>query len=242
MNRGNVLFIILITISLFAALSFAVKDMGGRGSSNAISQELAKAYATDIIQYTSSVEQAVQRMLSRGVSENALCFDFDDYPGGDTNYEHSDCADSQNRVFDFQGGGATYRTPESLWLDTSVSSIDGYGTFFYTTTCLLEIGTDPSGDTCNNASYAARHAELMVILPGIHKNICEAINKKLYDDPTIGEDPAPYFTGSSAYFRGRFNISTAHTGNAYITGRKQGCFSDSTPEMKYIYYHALLVR
>lgn len=57
-ERGNILFMILIAVALFAALSYAVTS-SSRGGSKGIGEERARLLASRIVQYGTSIEQAV---------------------------------------------------------------------------------------------------------------------------------------------------------------------------------------
>lgn len=61
-QRGNILFLILLAVVLFAALSYAVTS-GMRGGGNNASKESAQAAASAIIQYLTMVQSEVQRLM-----------------------------------------------------------------------------------------------------------------------------------------------------------------------------------
>lgn len=239
MKRGNVLFIILLAISLFAALSFAVKDMGGRGTSNVISQELAETYAIDILRYASEVEQAVQRMLARGVSENDLCFDIDEYPGGDTTYEHAACADPKNRVFHPEGGQINYLDPHAKILDSSMSSRNAYGEYaFLSGTRIVGVGKD---------STSSGTKELLLALGYIHENVCLAINKKLGGN--LSNETVPVDSGwallYTRYFTGNVDTDDSVLNGDWPSGTSAGCFQSDinpAPEGSYHFVKAIHIR
>lgn len=72
--RGNILFIILLAVVLFAALSYAVTN-SIRGGGKDGGDENAKTAATDIINYATLIENEVMRaMLVGGVEWNELNF------------------------------------------------------------------------------------------------------------------------------------------------------------------------
>ena len=74
-EHGNVLFLILIAVALFAALSYVVTQSSRSGSGN-IGKEDAKLAAAEILNYVTSVQTAVQTlMLRRECGINKLTFD-----------------------------------------------------------------------------------------------------------------------------------------------------------------------
>lgn len=60
-QKGNVLFLILIAVALFAALSFAISNTT-RGPGTNDRWEAHKSNAAAMIQYASSIRSAIQRM------------------------------------------------------------------------------------------------------------------------------------------------------------------------------------
>lgn len=72
-QRGNVLFLILIAVALFAAMSYAVTQ-SGRGSGT-IERETALITAAQITQEAAVYRTAVNRMLLTGTDKTALQFE-----------------------------------------------------------------------------------------------------------------------------------------------------------------------
>lgn len=60
-NSGNVLFLILIAVALFAALSYAVTS-SSRGGGIDAKKDSSELIASEIMNYVSSLEQAVTRL------------------------------------------------------------------------------------------------------------------------------------------------------------------------------------
>lgn len=74
-QRGNVLFLILIAVALFAALSRVVLH-SSRVSGGSISDEDATLRAAEILQYAAHVKTAVDKIrIMNGVGENEISFE-----------------------------------------------------------------------------------------------------------------------------------------------------------------------
>ena len=63
-SNGNALFLILIAVALFAALSYAVTQSGRGGGS--IDRETAELNAAQIVQYMGAMQSAVQKLQLYG--------------------------------------------------------------------------------------------------------------------------------------------------------------------------------
>ena len=228
-EKGNVLFIILIAVALFGALSYAVTQ-GMRGGGSDISKDQAGLYADEILDYAKSVEIAVQRMMARGVSENDLCFDIDQYPGGNTTYEHASCSNTRNRVFHPDGGGISYRAPSIDWLDPDFSFVERFQ------------------GAINIDSVGTNAAELVWQFNGIREDICKAVNVRANvvdgfgaDVPQENNDSATTgnpFTGTFGVGNLADNVGDDGTG---LSGKKTFCRNQSSVPI-FQFDHVLIAR
>ena len=101
---GNVLFLILIAVALFAALSYAVTQStrsGGEGSTN----ETALIDSAQITQYPATIRTAILRMIIRDIEYTNFEFN--------PPVDFADCSSTTQCVFHPEGGGATYVTAPS---------------------------------------------------------------------------------------------------------------------------------
>ena len=100
MKRGNVLFLILLAIALFAVLSYAVTQ-SSRSSGRDAAAENAITDAAQITQYATLVEQTVTRLrLSNGCRDTQISFAADS--DGDGNwYDADDDYHNPNAPSDF---------------------------------------------------------------------------------------------------------------------------------------------
>lgn len=194
-QQGNVLFYILIAVALFAALSFAVSQ-GGRGGGFDLSDERAEMLAGEFLDYGASLEQAVQRMLNRGISESDLCFDIDEYPGGNTDYEHAGCANTSNRVFHPAGGGVSYKEMPSEFFDPDLSADTRYGESYITGISWVY-------------GLVSSNSELMLQIIAVNLPVCSAIVRMANPDNTSGtpllDNPDGLITRLNRPYIGMFN-------------------------------------
>ena len=123
--RGNALFLILIAVALFAALSYAVTNSGRGGGG--VDREQAEIEVAQLLQYFAALDTAIMRMkLVGGVSDEELSFANDVWrledgttitmPAG----HNPNCTSNACEVFHPEGGGMIpYLVPESMdaWYD-----------------------------------------------------------------------------------------------------------------------------
>ncbi len=110
-QKGNVLFLILIAIALFAALAYTITQSSRSGGSD-ISNEKADLIAAQVAQYGAQIATAVMRVrVGNGCSDTEINFEnptmmHPDYWGGSTN--SSAPSDGRCNIFGPNGGGAVY--------------------------------------------------------------------------------------------------------------------------------------
>ncbi len=188
--EGNVFLIILVAVALFAALAFTV-SRGFRSTTTATmtGRELALA-ASDVVTYSQQLERAVNRLRSKGTSENDISFD-QSYVTG---YDHTPAQPETNKIFSPTGASVTWKSPvngandASPWLFTGES-------------CVVGVGNGSAG--CGSDGLA--NEELLAVLPNVVSNLCTEINKRL----GITGIPADSGGGpSSAQFTGDFADGT----------------------------------
>lgn len=162
-QHGNVLFLILIAVALFAALSYAVtKSTSGGGNSN---REKNALLASEILQMTTSMRVALQRIhISNGIAISDIVFCDGDASGCDTLGDTVDlCSTGTSCLFSPEGGGLT-----SLNIPT------GYGFYLYDERDSLRIsGVGTAASDIAIVFMADFSSSLMSL------EVCEAINSGL---------------------------------------------------------------
>ena len=160
-EHGNALFLILIAVALFAALSYAVTQSGRSGGG--VDKETMELKIAEIFDYTSLLEQTIQRLvLINGCQDIDLSFENSVVAGyTNTNTPPDDC-----KIFHPDGGGLSWKS--------MVAGINDGSDWLFTVNRVINVGThDPPNDDF----------ELMVIIPNIDQTICSKLNSKL--DNTI---------------------------------------------------------
>lgn len=228
---GNVLFLILIAVALFAALSYAVTQSTRSGSGDA-SNERSLVNSAALTQYPASLKTAIVRMtVSNGVAVGDLVFtipadfaDLTDTPGDPETFK-------RNAVFHPLGGGATYTQSPADVMESGAA-----GTWhFNAENEVKNVGTSVASGTASSAGTA----DIIGFLSGVSESICDKIHDQL------GLGAIPTLTGIDV----TSDMDTADPGldaggavitNAALDGQPQGCFQ--MPADNYIYYHVLVER
>lgn len=162
-QRGNALFLILIAVILFAALSYAVTQSNRSGGD--ASRETNLVTSTTVTQYPSAIRTAITRMLLRGVSPSEIDFTPPDQPNFEVAPVHS-------KVFHPNGGGVVYQNvdPNTVELDPNNNQPIGMW-YLDQPLAVANIGTNAS--------------DMIAVLTHIRKGICEQINHQLTGSTTI---------------------------------------------------------
>lgn len=155
-ERGNVLFLILIAVALFAALSYAVTQSSRSGGGDAAG-ETNLVNSSTLTQYPAGLRTAIVRMIvSNGVTVDTLAFD--------TASDFGALSDPTRAVFHPSGGGATYAQSPA---DT-MSLGGAAGTWYFNANFdIPRLGTDGAGGN-----------ELLAFLPGVSRALCLRLNEE----------------------------------------------------------------
>ncbi|MGQ0526539.1 MAG: hypothetical protein ACT4OY_00680 [Alphaproteobacteria bacterium] len=164
MEKGNVLFLILIAVALFAALSYAVTQSSRSGGGDAGS-EASLVSSAQITQYPASVRTSIIRQLvGKNVSVSSLAFNQPSAFAACTGTVAPNC------VFYPTGGSATYvpapgdvvtTNNQQDWVFNGENEINLVGTT-----------TGSDGPTSSTA-------EVIAFLPNVKTDICKKINSEL---------------------------------------------------------------
>lgn len=233
-QSGNALFLILIAVALFAALSYAVTRSGSDGS-NADREQTALAVAR-MVQYGQGLTTAFQRMrIIYGVSETNVDFyttqrlrdNGTSYP-----WDNFNCTAGTCEIFNSDGAGMSYQSFEDIsfrpsgWSGSSVMPghhvVGVYG--------VVGVGTNLP--------------EIIWAVNAISPEACDEINKQF----NIPEDPAYSLIGETAYgYRSDPTTALAASDGwtfgddeTDLIGQHDFCAGNDSDG--YNYYHVLVAR
>jgi len=224
---GNVLFLILIAVALFAALSYAVTSSTRSGGGNA-SSETTLISSAQITQYPASISTAVIRMIISGISVNELRFNR-------TGSEFDDLDSFDIGVFHPSGGNATYITAPADIMEGSSAG----DWIFNGELEVPDIGLSGAGGN-----------DITAFLVGLRQSVCAKINEEYGIGKTIpvldANRSAEYTTrmyddGSADYSLPTIDVPDIDDGSGAFDGQPFGCFQNIIGG-DYVYYHVVLER
>ena len=248
-NRGNALFLILIAVALFAALSYAITQSGRGGGG--IDRETASLQASEIVQYASQIRTSIMRMkLINGCSDTNISFES---PETGTLLQNTidPAPDDSCHVFRPDGGGVIYKEISEDMLDSSNSASKYYGQpVFIGTTRIQGVGT--------YNGTAGR--ELIMTVPFVTRELCTELARNtvgLNSDGSIPQDNNISYNvseNSDSYFIGEYTTpggfelyglgGSSPTVGTHFVGSETGCFQGRNlpPTGTYHFYHVLIPR
>ena len=231
-ERGNALFLILIAVALFAALSYAITQSGRGGGT--VDKEQALITAASICEYPATLRTAVTRMLITGTPGYGTAGISTVSPGTGETYE----------VFDATGGGASVNPPptgvgSSITAWTFVDANHATDGFW-----VKDVGT--------NVADTGR--EVLAVLGNnttgtLSLTVCQQINKGLGQvspfqpafivTPIVWTVPGAAYGGNANSLQGGVTAAPQYSTN--VDAQPFSCISNAaTAIAPYNYYHALV--
>ncbi len=124
-NSGNVLFMILAGIVLFAGLTYAVTQANESGEN--VDQEQLRIDIAEFISNMEVLRTTIGAMKARGIADNQISFE---YTGGHAGYVNANCTSDACRIFHPSGGGLTYvNAADSISTDSESIRFNGSDPF-----------------------------------------------------------------------------------------------------------------
>lgn len=234
-ESGNVLFLILIAVALFAALSYAVTQ-STRSGGGSTEREQALLGSSAMTQYPTGLRTSVIRMILSGIGVETIKFN----PPSDFGVIETD-----ELVFHPEGGGAVYQLSAA-----DVMAGSSQGTWIYNANYEVpQVGIDGSGGN-----------DVIAFLPGVSSAVCKRVNEELNissndSNCTYTNAGIPDFAADDAELTELMddNYTFPATSDdilqgdgascAVFTGQASGCFNDTTPDPdRFVFFSVLLER
>lgn len=241
-QRGNILFLILLAIILFAALSYAVTQSTSGGAKNA-SGEKASAQAAELQNQAALLEQTVTRLrLSNGCGDTQISFENGTVSGYTNNNAPSD---KKCHMFDPAGGALAWPALNANALDPAFSGQSQYGHWFFTgSTCMDGIGTGTVSSACWGSTTTS---DLFAVAPFVTEAVCNELNFKAFGDRVMRQEWNSMY--NNAKFQGAYSSSGVIDYNGsnnrivYSLCLKGAAGSGGfTPDNSYHFIHVLIAR
>lgn len=226
---GNVLFLILIAVVLFAALTYAVVD-SNRGGETDVSKEKGELSAGEILNKVTAMQTVITRlMIANGCDDVNISFENAVVAG----YDNDDAPDDNScHVFNVSGGAMS-------WEDAPEKANDGSDWRFV---------ANRVGKADNSENVGTSAQDLVMLLPNVTSNICNSINESM-NEKALWESTGDPNGGASVFEK--FDGSYSAAGDGINRGNLSpipeiGCFCDdgggtcgtSSPR----YFYAVLIK
>lgn len=240
-EAGSAFFLILISISLFAALSYAImRDRNGDTSIASAGQ--TKLISEEIISFGNEVAAAVQKLKLKGCTNEQISFRSNNgmsRRSGGTVYDYMltpNPADFSCDVFHINGGGVNARIfPQGTIPKTMVAAayMDAQS-FIITATRVKGMGDDS----------VVSGTDLLLWIGRLTESQCKSINDVLGVPNPNGQPPIDTFDCQGQAFDGTYPSCGDPIGeNPALTGKMAFCNQAIANEpIVYIYHQVLLIR
>lgn len=238
-EKGNVLFLILIAVALFAALSYVVTQ-STRSGGGSTDREKAILSSAQMTQYPTALRTALVRMILGGSAIENIKFNI---PGNQGSIS------TNLLVFHPQGGGATYQDAPA---DLSVSGTNALAWTYNANFDVVGIGVDGIGGN-----------DVVAFLAGVSSTVCRQVNEKLginlsgATQTTAGIPDAPTavtgalidgqlmgapFTPAATFHTTTDQPNLISSGTNAFLRQASGCFFQTDTPTRNVFYSVLLER
>ncbi|MDD9900430.1 MAG: hypothetical protein OXT65_05585 [Alphaproteobacteria bacterium] len=237
-ENGNALFLILIAVALFAALSYAVTQSGKSGGGGA-GRELANLAASQVLQDFSAIEHAINKMmLLNGCTRYTLNFDHASWDVGN-DYDNTGApANGSCDVFGENGGGVTWTAPPPMVqsLASGSDSDTALATEYHVSYRIAIRGITAGLVPTEQLTLISRATRDMCI----HVNNQSGITNPSGEPPEV--DSFFAYTAFTGTYPGAYDYGNPSGHGPELAGHRTGCFLNtwSTDNGKYGIYHVLL--
>lgn len=220
-QSGNALFLILIAVALFAALSYAITS-SSRGSGN-MDKERVILLKSDFENYLSDIQAAVIRLqVINGCSDTQISFENSISPQDYTNLNAP--FDNRCHIFEPEGGGLTFRMFGEDFMEDPNDVANARIRF--TARPISGIGEETESD-------------LLLLFTDIVPEICYLLNIDRGINTPAGTPAAENY--SRAVFDGTYSTETPDISHVQHAGELSFCLTKAT-NVHHDFFHVLIAR
>ncbi len=244
-QKGNALFLILIAVALFAALSYAITN-SSRGSSS-VDKEQASLQASRLMQYFAQVEAEFTKIrVIGGYDITEIDFGSDVFSRWGATvpnpwFDNPNCTSNNCRIFQSNGGNVPDITFEDIVIPLTTafsSSHPHHGHPFVARADVVSVGTTSQ--------------DLVLGVIRLEREVCDAINRALGLSITVADADERYNAIGVPGGRDLTNFNywsldatalSEQIGNqeTAFQGQLSGCYRGGGT-YGYTYYHVLVAR
>lgn len=226
-QRGNILFLILLAVVLFAALSYAVTS-STRGGGRDASQEKTDMLAAQMLQAASLTENTIMRAMTvDGIKE----YGFDVSGTNSARTPNGTCTQAACKLFTGNGGGIALPMIPPAGSTSNLVNEDERKAIFYVAK-IHSVGTE--------------EPDLIMQYTFLTKDLCDALNRGTgTTDVNLGQ--SQIMGGTNRDYTGTLTAmpaSTALLGDQIpsVRGKRSFCYYNSTGGGQYQFVHVLIAR
>lgn len=221
-QSGNILFLILIAVALFAALSYVVVRSSRSGAGNT-EAENDRLEASRVLNYVTAVQAAVVRLQLSGCTDAQISFEDELLDSGSigigaTYVNPNAPTDDHCHVFRAKGGGVPVEIPKLNKMDATL-----YPYYYFSgSDALTDVGTTCTDPSCGDLAFS---------LWGVSVGLCKALNDLSGVGYLNSSIPNDVFQGCP--FAGTYDCTGDGTAKVAFTdpllkGKLAACFYSST--------------
>lgn len=224
-QSGNALFLILIAVALFAALSYAITQ-SGRGSGS-VDREQNMILAGQVTQYPAGLRTSVTRMIITGTPASGST--------GVTMTAPGTCGANAYCLFDTSGGAAAITAPPPAAVTNTALAWTFCDASAVANGCYIkDVGTNTA--TSGRDAVAALGNATQGVTLGVCQQILKGLGVTAWTTPPT-QGTADYTNVAAAGYTAAGAANTL--AGAGIDGIPFGCTRQQSAAI-YVYYHALI--
>jgi len=218
-EHGNVLFLILIAVALFAALSYAVTS-SNRAGSGSTERERLKLTINEMQNHVTAIRTASTRLIASGCAISEISFERSPFDGSDTDYVNPNSpANFSCHIFHPNGGSAVFYENDAFLTEyrSGPEAMPGIGAnertdVYVRFNSLFASDREKAFKICSliNDDLGLGLPEDDPLTVAFEPLLDGSWSNQLFQGVTSDTGPPPF---ASSLFHGKYEICGGHSGN-----------------------------